>query len=239
VFIINAPLQVSMYLLVACVGYYYSGSKASGYFLNNLIAGPLYQLASALLFCHVVIAFLIKNVVLARFVHGLLSPGRVNEESWRARIEYASCALFLTFAGSGVALVMPYFDDFLSLTGALLSGPISFLLPMIFFVGTLRRIRGCRSPSCPGQNGIEIQAATTTPMVQSQEALPLTAEEDPEKTLTDGLTAWDMLTWMVVGTIVVFTMVIGSFDSVHSMIKKSADAGGTFACKALNTTDLR
>jgi len=133
---------------------------------------------------------------------------------------------------------MPYFDDFLSLTGALLSGPISFILPMIFFIGTVRKIRKIQSPA---GEGIDLQSSTT-PMVQAQEARHLSVEArgDPEKTpLTDGLSVWDVLTWVVAGTIVLFTMFIGTYDSISSMVHRSADAGGTFSCKALNTTDLR
>jgi amino acid permease len=41
VFVVNAPLQLLLYLLVACTGYYYQGQVAEGYFLDNLPQGGL------------------------------------------------------------------------------------------------------------------------------------------------------------------------------------------------------
>ena len=40
VFIISGPVQVGIYAIVGCVGYYYKGTLASGYFLDNLGFGP-------------------------------------------------------------------------------------------------------------------------------------------------------------------------------------------------------
>ena len=55
VFLVNAPLQLALYLFVACTGYYYQGAMAEGYFLDNLPKGELYRLASILLYAHVVV----------------------------------------------------------------------------------------------------------------------------------------------------------------------------------------
>lgn len=54
VFIITAPVQVILYLFIACIGYYYTGDKAESYFLDNLPMGPAFRVASLLLFVHVV-----------------------------------------------------------------------------------------------------------------------------------------------------------------------------------------
>jgi len=53
VFVLNAPLQVALYLVVACTGYYFQGEAARGYLLDNLPPGGLYRAASGLLFVHV------------------------------------------------------------------------------------------------------------------------------------------------------------------------------------------
>lgn len=137
VFLINAPLQIFLYLTVACWGYYFAGNKAQGFFLDNLAVGSSFQAASALLFVHVVIAFLIKNVVLCHYLHGLLSR-RVEDSGGRSRVEYAACALFLLGGSFLVANSIPFFSDLLGLIGGLLSGPVSFLLPMALFLRATR-----------------------------------------------------------------------------------------------------
>lgn len=145
VFSINAPVQVSLYLLVACWGYYYAGNTAAGYFLDNLPNGMAYQLASGLLFVHVIVAFLIKNVVLSRFLHGLISPSRVSKR-WsepgggRAHAEHVCCAVLVLVACFLMANVVPFFMEFLGLIGGFLSGPISFILPMVFYAVAQRRM---------------------------------------------------------------------------------------------------
>jgi len=140
VFIINAPLQVGLYLSVACLGYHFTGSNAKGYLLDNLALGPAFRVASALLFLHVVVAFLIKSVVVARFVHRLVSPDRVGIDlreagGVRAHLEYAACSVALLVAAFFIANAIPFFDDLLGLIGGFFSGPISFIFPIMFFAG--------------------------------------------------------------------------------------------------------
>lgn len=143
VFIINAPLQVGLYLSVACLGYHFAGSNAKGYLLDNLALGPAFRVASALLFLHVVIAFLIKSVVVSRFVHGCVSPDRVGIDlrdagGVRAHLEYAACSVALLVVAFFIANAIPFFDDLLGLIGGFFSGPISFIFPMMFFAGAQR-----------------------------------------------------------------------------------------------------
>ena len=64
-FYIAGPFQVPIYLIVGCVGYYFKGKDASGYFLDNLGFGWMYRLASALLCFHMLVAFLILASKLA------------------------------------------------------------------------------------------------------------------------------------------------------------------------------
>ncbi|CAL1159565.1 unnamed protein product [Cladocopium goreaui] len=150
VFLINVPLQVCLYLLVACWGYHFAGDKAEGYFLDNLPDSDAFRIASALLFLHVLIAFLVKNVVLVRAVHKIVAPSRVDvslRESGgqRAQAEFATCAVLLLCAYWAVANAIPFFSDFLALVGSLLSGPISFVLPAVFLMGALQREAGSSS----------------------------------------------------------------------------------------------
>ena len=112
VFIVNAPIQLLLYLVVACTGYYYQGQVAQGYFLDNLPKGELYRFASILLYAHVVVVYLLKSVVLARFFHSIVAPQRVDEETSRAKIEYGSFALCQLVVGCLIANAIPFFDSY-------------------------------------------------------------------------------------------------------------------------------
>eukprot|EP00434_Breviolum_minutum_P044804 symbB.v1.2.040060.t3/scaffold6963.1/size14182/2 len=143
VFWINVPIQVCLYLLVACWGYHFAGDKAKGYFLDNLPDGDAYRVASTLLFVHVLIAFLVKNVVLVRALHKMIAPSRVDVQlgesgGRRAQAEFAICAVLLLWAYWAVANAVPFFSDFLQLVGSVFSGPISYVLPAVFLLGALR-----------------------------------------------------------------------------------------------------
>ncbi|CAE6963627.1 AAP4 [Symbiodinium natans] len=148
VFLINAPLQVFLYLLVACWGYHFAGDKAEGYFLDNLPDGEPYRWASILLFLHVAIAFLVKNVVISRALHMRLSPSRVDvgfrePGGIRAQAEFAACVVFVFITGTLIANSIPFFSDLLALIGSLLSGPISFLLPIAGVLSVYERSGTC------------------------------------------------------------------------------------------------
>mmetsp|Transcript_109094 Transcript_109094/g.336769 ORF Transcript_109094/g.336769 Transcript_109094/m.336769 type:complete len:450 (+) Transcript_109094:2-1351(+) len=154
VFRINAPVQVGLYMLVACWGYYYAGDTAAGYFLDNLPNGFAYRCASALLFVHVIVSFLIKNVVLVRYLHSLVSPSRAARR-WpepggaRAHAEYVCLAVLMLMSCFFVANAIPFFMEFLGLIGGFLSGPISFLLPVVFYVMARRQSAAPEAPETP------------------------------------------------------------------------------------------
>lgn len=146
VFYVNAPLQVVLYLTVAVLSYFYLGDQADskGTLLTNLPPGMAFRWASGILFAHVVVAFLIKNVIIARQLHRSFSPKyeaiKLGEEGGcRAHFEHMGFALVVLAGGWVMANAVPYFSQFLGLLGGLLSGPISFLLPIAFFVAVQKK----------------------------------------------------------------------------------------------------
>lgn len=206
VFWINAPLQTVLYLTVALVGYYFCGSEANGFLLSNLPTGLPYRVASAILFVNILIAFMLKNVVLAKFLHGTLSP-RVEETSWRARAEFAACGLSLLFVAFFVANAIPFFSDFLGLVGGLLSGPISFLLPMALYVGARRKLRASRLDLLAPEKA-NIFMSSTEPLVARA----------------------DMVAFMLIGILTLLTMVVGSYSNVKNILDHMAQYGAPFTC---------
>jgi len=210
VFFINAPLQIGLYLLVACWGYYFAGDQAKGQFLDNLSDGLAFQVASIILFVHVCIAFLVKNVVLAHYIHGLMSP-RVEDEGLRARIEYAACSVFLLFLGFLVANAIPFFSNLLGLIGGLLSGPVSFLLPIALYIGALR---------------LESQTGFSSP------EQPLAVSDDTGK--IRGLSKFDILCMCVISIFILMTMVVGTYTEIKDIVKNLSTYGAPFSCHLLS-----
>jgi len=72
-FLVSGPIMVSLYLLVACLGYYYLGGTPAGSLVESVPAGPAYRAAQGLLLLHVTIVYMVKSVVLARSAHGSLA----------------------------------------------------------------------------------------------------------------------------------------------------------------------
>lgn len=156
IFYINGPAMVGMYLLVACVGYYFSGVHTPPDFIDSIHDKPASMFAvSTMLFIHVAFVYFVKSIVLSRFFHGLLAPAKVEEKSCSAHLQYGAIALVMLVAGYVFANLIPFFDEMLGLIGGLLAGPISFLFPVLFFFGAMKKayspgvepIRRQRNPS--------------------------------------------------------------------------------------------
>ena len=135
-FRIAGPFQVSIYLLVGCVGYYYKGTEASGYFLDNLGFGPAYRVASALLCFHIIVGFVIVGNVLCRILHIQFSPFRANDLSWRGRLEWAAVGFGVTTTSFVIANAIPFFDLLTGLIGGLLLPPLCLLAPVLLYIKT-------------------------------------------------------------------------------------------------------
>jgi len=139
-FRIAGPFQVSIYLLVGCVGYYYKGTEASGYFLDNLGFGPLYRTASVLLCFHMMVAFLILGNVLSRMIHVWVSPRYVNDLGWRGKLEWFGCTTSVVVLSFVIANAIPFFEELTSLVGGLLVPSLNLIFPILFYVKTLRMV---------------------------------------------------------------------------------------------------
>eukprot|EP00928_Gymnodinium_smaydae_P041590 TRINITY_DN28123_c0_g1_i1.p1 TRINITY_DN28123_c0_g1~~TRINITY_DN28123_c0_g1_i1.p1 ORF type:complete len:579 (-),score=123.68 TRINITY_DN28123_c0_g1_i1:60-1730(-) len=195
VFWINAPVQIGIYLLVAFWGYYFAGDHAKGYFLDNIPFGLSYRVASGLLFCYVSIAFTIKNVVLCRCLHNFLSPERselrLGEPGGaRAQLEHCGCMTVLIVVEMLLANAVPFFDLFLGLIGGLLSGPISYVLPILFFLGarsvarSAGAARGHQSPARSLARNLEGRASELARRPESGADKAEAADEAPQRQLS-------------------------------------------------------
>eukprot|EP01062_Namystynia_karyoxenos_P062754 TRINITY_DN55629_c0_g1_i1.p1 TRINITY_DN55629_c0_g1~~TRINITY_DN55629_c0_g1_i1.p1 ORF type:complete len:517 (+),score=122.48 TRINITY_DN55629_c0_g1_i1:107-1552(+) len=138
VFMINAPLQVVLYAGVAAVGYYYGGDLAKSNFIDNIPTGAVYRAANVLLFAHVLVAYVIKSVVVSKYLHSLLAPGAGTDASSKAHLQWAALGCGQLVFCYLVANLIPFFSDLLGLIGGLLSAPIGYILPCVLYVLALR-----------------------------------------------------------------------------------------------------
>ena len=203
IFIINAPVMVGFYVMIVCVGYYYTGTCAPPNFVDSLNEGPELTVASFLLFFHVIVVYLLKSIVLARFFHKALtswdkcgSMDRVDEKSLTARLQYAVCALVMLVCGYVFTNLIPFFDAMLGLIGGVLGGPISFLLPIAFYLAA--KFRNAR-----GESKLELACRVRW---------------------------WVWIGIFLTTVFIVMTMFVGTYSTISGIISKFGKFGFPFEC---------
>ena len=70
-----------MYALVAFNGYAYLGEGCSGFITTAMEFSVTSRIASGLLAVHLIITYLVKGTVLARYIHIKIFPATVNDRS--------------------------------------------------------------------------------------------------------------------------------------------------------------
>jgi len=132
-FTLAGPFQVGVYLLVGIVGYYYKGTEASGYFLDNLPFGGMFRAASALIFFHIIVAFLVLGHVLARIIHIFVAPRHVNDLSWRGTLQWFGCTSAVCLVAFIIANAIPFFDSLTSLIGGFTVPVMNLMMPVLCY----------------------------------------------------------------------------------------------------------
>merc|ERR1719401_3177597 len=106
----------------------------TGDIVQSMPRGPWLRFAAGLLFLHVVIVYLVKSVVLQRYLHRSLSPGDFGERSLVSYLKHGSFGGLMLLFGFLVANAVPFFSQLLGLIGGLLGGPINFLFPILMYL---------------------------------------------------------------------------------------------------------
>jgi len=96
-----------------------------------------------MLFIHVGIVYLLKTVVLARYLHRLCSPLDLEARTVSSYLKHSSWSIAMLAVGFLIANAIPFFSQMLGLIGGLLAGPINFVLPIILYLAALRRHSSC------------------------------------------------------------------------------------------------
>lgn len=132
-FLLSGPYQVGMYLLVACTGYYFKGSNASGLLIDYIPFNPWLRLAAVLLLLHMVVTYLIKANVLSRAIHLQLSPKDVNDYGMKGRLQWLCITTSILGLSGFIANVIPFFESLTGLIGALLVPVACWNIPICFY----------------------------------------------------------------------------------------------------------
>jgi len=190
----------------------------------------------------VAIAYLIKNVIVARFVHRKLAPYRVDlrlgdpsGEGLRAHLEYAACAIVVLVGNALCALSIPFFSDLLGLLGGLLSGPISYLLPIAFFVGTCRREKRVTQGPETVETGGNAEIVDPSSIERSEPLLGCGRCKRLSSMLRESpLTQTDVVICVTIIAFIIMTMFVGTFSVIQRILEKS-DENPPFSCAPLRT----
>lgn len=137
-FYLAGPYQVFMYLIVACVGYWYKGNKAAGFVVDYIpeegVYGSLLRVAACLLFIHMIITYLVKASVISRAIHLIVAPHNVNRSGTRGQVEWLLITFSVMVLCFLIANLIPFFESLTGLIGALLVPVACWNLPVVFFV---------------------------------------------------------------------------------------------------------
>merc|ERR1712216_358842 len=229
VFLINGPIQFVLYMSVACFGYYYQGEDAQGYLLDNLPSGTIHGVASVLLFCHVAVAYLLKTIPLARCLHEyLFSADDVDALGLWPHLRACGCSFIILCLGYVVTNIVPFFNSFVGLIGALLSAPIAFALPVLLYI---RAVSADYERSSQLATIVRSEASSKSADVESSHSMRSLSN------LSGTRLAWYKLHsiphLILMSLVVLFisvVMVVGTFAQIKTIIEQTEASGLPFSC---------
>jgi len=225
-FAVSGPIMVSLYLLVACLGYHYLGEHPRGSLVENVPAGAAYRVVQLLLLLHVTIVYVIKSLVLARFAHARLAgPAAAESRTAASYARHAALSLGMLLFSFLVTNAAPFFEPLLGLIGGLLGGPINFLLPIALYLGAISRALPL---SERGEYDDDATAWRKAACVACSASLHLRARE--------------RCALLLISAFILGTMLFGTYSTVASLVHKWGEVGGgPFACHPLavvNSSDV-
>lgn len=145
---ISAPFQLAAFLSVGLGAYYYVGSHVNGMIVDNIPYGYAFRLAAFCLIVHMLVAFMIKAVVLARAAHRAIDVDSVDADDSRGWGRWALIAFSVTFCSWLLSQLVPFFEDFVELLGASLAPIGCWIIPIVLYARWLRDFGGAdKSPS--------------------------------------------------------------------------------------------
>jgi len=143
------PFLLIFYGLVASVGYYYQGDETKGYLIDVIPIGTTKAIASAFMFVHMSICYVLNSQVVCRAIHCRLSSDTVDALSWSVLRQRKKCfqgqVLWLLIS-SGImcsafliANSISFFESFVELIGSIFSPWFVFGAPATMYIIFNRR----------------------------------------------------------------------------------------------------
>merc|ERR1712232_1512206 len=110
-FAVTGPVMVSIYLVVALVGHYYGVQE--GDIVQGMPRNSTLRVVAGLLFAHVMVVYLIKSVVLQRYIHRFVSPACVDQRSGASYATHGGIGIAMLLLGFLIANAVPFFSQLL------------------------------------------------------------------------------------------------------------------------------
>eukprot|EP00411_Alexandrium_monilatum_P123333 CAMPEP_0175644210 /NCGR_PEP_ID=MMETSP0097-20121207/6192_1 /TAXON_ID=311494 /ORGANISM="Alexandrium monilatum, Strain CCMP3105" /LENGTH=499 /DNA_ID=CAMNT_0016950077 /DNA_START=42 /DNA_END=1542 /DNA_ORIENTATION=+ len=254
-FVATGPTMVTMYLAVALISYAIGASHED--LLASMRYGVSLRVVALLLFVHVGIVYLIKSVVLARYFHGLCSPGDVERRSTASFLRHGGWGVAMLVFGYLVSNAVPFFSNLLGLIGGLLAGPINFIIPIVFYLAALMRqtcgtkAGGAHVETGPGgpEGGSTEYGACTIEGVEPEEESFTTESTHASTAVGPGASTlcaalrtlpwWELAMMAATLVLTLLTMALGFSDQVIQVLKKENTFGAPFSCHALVIPDVK
>jgi len=143
------PFMVFIYILTACIGYYHEGNLAKGYLVDIIPIGINKAIASAFMFVHINISYVLNSQVLSRAIHRRISFNTVNALGWDTKRQRSSCVkgqviwFIITSSLMGAAFItansISFFESFVDLLGSLFGPWFMFGAPSTMYIIFTRR----------------------------------------------------------------------------------------------------
>jgi len=143
------PFMLFVYMSTACIGYYWEGNLAKGYLVDSIPIGINKAIASAFMFVHINISYVLNSQVLSRAIHRRISSETVNAFGWDTKRRRSGCLkgqaiwFIITSSLTGAAFVaansISFFESFVDLLGSLFGPWFMFGAPSTMYIIFTRR----------------------------------------------------------------------------------------------------
>ena len=107
--------------------------RACGLYLASRYGVP-FRVASGLLVVHLLITYLVKGTVVARYIHIKLFPLMVHDKGMKGSAQWLGITLSTMLLSYVLANAIPFFDSLTGLIGSVLIPIICFTIPALCYV---------------------------------------------------------------------------------------------------------
>jgi hypothetical protein len=243
--------MMTVYLLVACLGYGLGAGDQD--LVSSVKEGLSLRLLAGVLLLHVVVVYLIKSLVLARYFHQLCSPQDLEARTCVSYLKHGSWGVAMLAFGWTIANAIPFFSQLLGIIGGLFAGPINFLLPILLYLLALgHNLEAATNvkekPREAQRTGDDLERTGDGDTIGSESTRDSSAMSSAT---SSGMTpasatklvcnalcrapTWEAVFMVSICLFVLLTMVIGVTQEVVEVIHMEGKFGNPFNCHALKT----